>query len=307
MKNIINITEKNFELEELNQLKEKLNKFGLIVRKLENEVNNRFMSNIPMKSGVFSMVLVKKGKTSIIINESEYEIKDNSLMVILPNYILKLKNNSQLCDREMHSGYIIISSIDFLINLQIRTEHIIPFFLKFHNNPVINLTENEVDILYKYFDLLNIEEENNNLYDTTTLISSGIITSFIYRLSNIFDSKIDHKIKENKKKSNIKIFKEFLQLSIKEFRTHRDIKYYANILCITPKYLSTIIKEVSHNKASKWIELLVITEAKMLLRYSDMTIQEIAYNLNFPNPSFFGSYFKKYTGLTPGDYRKGKS
>ena len=299
MENIINVAEKKFGGPEFNTLKDKLNKFGLIVRKIEHGDATLPYSDMPIKSGVFSIVLVKRGDCIISINDSEYEIKDNSLMFILPNYILKHKINKQI----NALGYVIILSIDFLINVQIKTEYIIPIFLKFYNNPIVKLTDKEIDILCKYFDLLSIEE-SENISNTSTLISLGIITSLIYRLSNIFDSKENNIISDNKSKSNIRIFKEFLQLAIKEFRTHREITYYANALCVTPKYLSTIVKEVSKNKASKWIELLVITEAKSLLKYSDMTIQEIAYNLNFANPSFFGAYFKKYAGLTPGEYRK---
>lgn len=299
MENIINVAEKNLGIEEFTLLKEKLNKFGVIVRKIEHGENTSPYGDMPIKSGVFSIILIKKGNSIITINDSEHEVKDNSLILILPNYILKHRINKQIDA----SGYVVILSIDFLINVQIKTEYIIPIFLKFYSNPIISLTDNEIDILCKYFDLLNIEE-NESLGNTSTLISSGIITSLIYRLSDIFDSKHDYKINDNKTKSSIRIFKDFLQLAIKEFRVHREITYYANALCVTPKYLSTIVKEVSKNKASKWIELLVITEAKSLLKYSDMTIQEIAYNLNFPNPSFFGAYFKKYAGLTPGEYRK---
>lgn len=299
MENIINVAEKKLGVDEFNLIKDKLNKFGLIVRKIEDGDNTPLYGDMPIKSGVFSITLVKRGNSIISINDSEYEIKDNSLLLILPNYILKHKINKQI----NASGYVIILSIDFLINVQIKTEYIIPIFLKFYNNPIVKLTDKEIDILCKYFDLLSIEE-NENLGNTSALISSGIITSLIYRLSDIFDSKYDFKINDKRSKSSIRIFKEFLQLAIKEFRVHREITYYANALCVTPKYLSTIVKEVSKNKASKWIELLVITEAKSLLKYSDKTIQEIAYSLNFPNPSFFGAYFKKYAGLTPGEYRK---
>ncbi|MBO5720649.1 MAG: AraC family transcriptional regulator, partial [Bacteroidales bacterium] len=247
---------------------------------------------------VFTIAVIKNGEGNIIINNSEYMIFDNSLAVILPNHILKTDENKY----KQISGYIIILSMDFLLNIQIKTEYIIPIFLKFYNTPVISITDRERDIISKYLDLLCIEkDENSNRF--SSLIYSGITTSLIYVLSEIFDSKIEYKINEYKSKSSVKIFKEFLLLAIKEFKTHREITYYAKELCITPKYLSTIIKEISNNKASKWIEMLVITESKNLLQYSDMTIQEIGYSLNFANPSFFGAYFKKYTGNTPGEYR----
>ena len=169
MENIINVAEKKFGGAEFNTLKDKLNKFGLIVRKIEHGDATLPYSDMPIKSGVFSIVLVKRGNSVISINDSEHEISDNSLIFILPNYILKHKIHKQINT----SGYVIILSIDFLINVQIKTEYIIPIFLKFYNNPIVKLTDKEIDILCKYFDLLSIEE-NENISNTSTLISSGI-------------------------------------------------------------------------------------------------------------------------------------
>ena len=79
--------------------------------------------------------------------------------------------------------------------------------------------------------------------------------------------------------------------------------FYARQLCITPKYLTTLIKRISGLSVSEWIDNYVILEAKTLLKYSTMSIQEIAYYLNFPNQSFFGSYFKRNTGMSPSQYK----
>ena len=87
------------------------------------------------------------------------------------------------------------------------------------------------------------------------------------------------------------------------YKEQRAVGFYARELCITPKYLTTVIKRVSGRSASEWIDSYVILEAKTLLKYSDMSIQEIAYYLNFPNQSFFGSYFKRNAGLSPSRYK----
>lgn len=98
-------------------------------------------------------------------------------------------------------------------------------------------------------------------------------------------------------------FCRFMQVLSQSYKAERRVEFYASKLCITPKYLSALIKEVSGKRPSEWIEELVMLEAKSLLRYSKITIQEIAYQLNFPNSSFFGKYFKRYTGLSPKNYR----
>ena len=67
--------------------------------------------------------------------------------------------------------------------------------------------------------------------------------------------------------------------------------------------MSALIKEVSGRSAAQWIDDYVILEAKSLLKYSDLSIQEIAYRLNFSTQSFFGKYFKQHTGISPGQYK----
>ena len=99
------------------------------------------------------------------------------------------------------------------------------------------------------------------------------------------------------------IFDQFIKL-VSEYHTkYRNVGFYADKLCLTPKYLSKLIKTASGRSAPEWIDAYVILEAKNLLKYSDITIKEIVYRLNFPNQSVFYKFFKARTGMTPSDYR----
>lgn len=86
------------------------------------------------------------------------------------------------------------------------------------------------------------------------------------------------------------------------FRQQRNLAFYADKLCITKRYLSEVIKQASGKTASQWIDRFVIEEAKSLLCMTNLTVTQIGYELNFSNPSFFGKYFKRHTGLTPKEY-----
>ena len=99
-------------------------------------------------------------------------------------------------------------------------------------------------------------------------------------------------------------FKQFMSLLNKHYITDRSVMFYADKMHLSPKYLSAVVKKVSGQTPSNWIDGLVIMEAKNLLKYSEMNIQEIAYMMNFPNQSFFGKYFKQRTGMTPSAYRE---
>ena len=79
---------------------------------------------------------------------------------------------------------------------------------------------------------------------------------------------------------------------------------YAGKLCVTPKYLSLLVKNVSNRTAGEWIDNYVVLEAKALLSSSTLSIQEISDRLNFTNQSFFGKYFKQHVGISPTEYRK---
>ena len=102
------------------------------------------------------------------------------------------------------------------------------------------------------------------------------------------------------------IFERFYESLVESYQSERSVKYYADQLCLTPKHLSGVVKEVSGKTVGEWIDELVVLEAKALLNSSSMNIQEIADRLNFANQSFFGKYFKHYTGMSPKEYRKSR-
>ena len=88
------------------------------------------------------------------------------------------------------------------------------------------------------------------------------------------------------------------------YKKERSVSFYANKLCLTPKHLSGVVKEVSGKTAGEWIDRLVILEARAMLKTTEMSIQQIAEHLNFANQSFFGKYFKHYVGISPKEYRR---
>ena len=101
-----------------------------------------------------------------------------------------------------------------------------------------------------------------------------------------------------------KVFEMFIELVEKYHNKERSVGFYADKLCISPKYLSQIIKNVSGFSAPDIIDKYVILEAQHLLRHTDLSVKEIADQLNFPNQSFFYKYFKSHTGCTPNFYRQ---
>jgi AraC-like DNA-binding protein len=120
------------------------------------------------------------------------------------------------------------------------------------------------------------------------------VGNVIYRVKN-FDESL---------RRSEKVFTNFLKMVEENCRKERRVAWYAQQLNITPKYLSEAVKRVSGRSAVEWVENYVTMELRVLLKNSTKTIKEIANEMNFPNQSFLGKYFKEHVGVTPSEYRK---
>jgi AraC family transcriptional regulator, transcriptional activator of pobA len=96
----------------------------------------------------------------------------------------------------------------------------------------------------------------------------------------------------------------FLDYAQTNYKQKRGMDFYTDKMCLTPKYLSKVIKEKSGKSVNEWIDDYVILGAKALLKSTNMTIQQISDELNFPSQSFFGKYFKRHADVSPKEYRK---
>ena len=108
---------------------------------------------------------------------------------------------------------------------------------------------------------------------------------------------------EVKKQRGDMLFHQFMDEVRRSYTTERQLSFYADKLCITTKYLSRIVKQHSGRQPSEWIRDYVILESKALLRQNELSVQQISDLLNFPNPSFFGKYFKAVVGCSPRQYQ----
>ena len=112
----------------------------------------------------------------------------------------------------------------------------------------------------------------------------------------------DH-IEPSKRDSKLELTTNFLNLLSENFKTERQVIFYASKLYITPRHLSQVVKAVTGKTAGELIDDIVIGEAKILLANHLHNISGVAEALNFSNSSFFGKYFKKNAGISPSVYR----
>ena len=136
--------------------------------------------------------------------------------------------------------------------------------------------------------------------------SKEVIYSLITTVTHYYDQLFHDRTSVPSPSHSNEIFNRFLRLVNLHGSKEHQLAFYADKLCITSRYLGTVVLATSGVGAKEWIDRAVISTAKVLLRHSDKQTSEIADELNFPNVSFFCKYFKRLTGSTPQQYRKGR-
>lgn len=150
--------------------------------------------------------------------------------------------------------------------------------------------------------LLDLEQKEKQ--DAYSLHEQKLLLMAVtYRLCSIFSASFLKEGKEMRRK--IETFEMLVKLIEENFMRERTVAFYADQLCLTPKYLSVIVKSVCGKTVQQLIFKAIIRRSIYLMKNTDKTIQQIASDLSFPNASSFGTFFKKHTGLSPKNYRMG--
>ena len=131
--------------------------------------------------------------------------------------------------------------------------------------------------------------------------ASSLVAALMHHYDRLFHLQADTLAATRSREQTI--FDRFIQLVNQHCREEHKISYYADRLCLTERYLGTVVRQTSGTTAKDWIDRALITQAKVLLRHSNHSVLQISEELNFPNPAFFSKYFKRLTALTPLEYR----
>ena len=173
-------------------------------------------------------------------------------------------------------------------------------YLKRH--PIMHLTDDDVKLLDDYFQLLC-----RRMRDSSPVLYSNIVRSLVSTMMLEILSMMRRQEPENTVTTDVhrqRLANEFMRLVEQSDGRIRKVDDFANQLNITPKYLSTLLKETMNRRPSEMIHFYTLKAIEHRLRYTDMTMQQIAIDLDFANASFFGKYFKDRTGMSPLEFRR---
>ena len=253
----------------------------------------------PVKILVTMTLYCVEGHMKIRSNLMEYTIEKNDLLTLQPGSI----------------GECIYMSPDFRLVLIIFSDNH-NFTDLYTKNPQtalqlgsfiqekakLSLSQEQMDEFISLYRIICGKLDNPEFKLKDTLLS-GYLQILFCMISHAFQKNTQQQEEEEPPKRQNELFHRFIQLVHDHCQQERNIVFYADKLCITPKYLSQLIHRASGKFASDWIRDFVILEAKALLKNEKFSVQQISDMLHFPNPSFFGKYFKAATGMTPRQYR----
>lgn len=242
------------------------------------------------------MAMCKKGKAQYSIDTRQQVVKPGDLLFVSERHVVD--NYEASPDFEC---LCIMLTTEYYHGFVQDVKNVSSLLLFSMNNPVVPLTNKEIQVFTNYFETIREKMADTSHHYRSPLIKALLLAMF-YDMSNVI-----YRVERqgNRKHTRAEaIFAHFIRLLEENFRTQHRVSWYAEQLCITPKYLSEIVKKISLRTPNEWIDSYVILEARVLLKNTTKSIKEITDELNFPNQSFLGKYFKEHVGVSPSEYRK---
>lgn len=262
-----------------------------------NDLTDVPFARFPLQLPALLFVVCRQGGGRLRIDLHEHNVQAGSMLVILPEQVVEMVDRT-----DDLSGSLIAVSRRFVEDVVPSMQQLYPLFLYLRQHPCIPISAEEMDCFSEYHDFLQRKVKQDG-HPFRAEVTKGLLTALFYEVYGIFRRYgIDIEATAPKTRRE-ELFENFFRLASQSYKSERKLSYYADRLCVSAKHLSTVIRDVSGRTASEWIDDFVILEAKVLLRSTEMSVQEISNRLNFANQSFFGKYFKQHTGMSPKGYR----
>lgn len=244
----------------------------------------------PVRSTNHSIIYLTEGEAKITIGSKDYTIYKNELIVVQAGQLFSFKSH------DINKGYLFNFNNDFLIGKFCNIELLQEFnYLNIWGNSFFNFNEEKSFFILQLFKRLYYEYYSNGLKNLN-ILHPYLITL----LCEI------NELNKNEYKSNdasLNIAKEFHKILFKEFKNKHLVTDYSSLLFISPNHLNKCVKKVTGKTPNKWIDETLISEAKVLLHQTELSISDIASELGYYDHSYFSRLFKKYEGISPMQYR----
>lgn len=239
------------------------------------------------------LTICLKGKATIQINYRDFSFRDGYIFTYMPNQLFKVKEMSD--DFLMETLFL---SYDYIMQLPLPKDF--DLLKKIATTPVQKANEVTMHNMLEFHSLItkHHRREDNPYKEYQT---RALIFALLMEFAVLYSDSVSETLPAVSRQELLT--DDFFKLMLENYKQERSVAYYADKLCLTPKYLSMTVKKITGHPISDWINEAVVIEAKRMLKATDLTALQISEELNFPNPSFFGKFFKQYTGMTPLQYK----
>ena len=245
-----------------------------------------------------AILICRKGKATVNINYKEWHLHEGAVITVFPNDVveLKVKSEASLFDVEM-----LKYNASLLREASLQLQQTVYSSLREdrcrQDTPVVtNIIDSMFALLKVYFN----QSECTCISQLVLLQLKAFFVGFHEYLQRNPQNRPDDEVKSYRVRE---LFNRFMMLMERDYKLSRDVNYYADLMHITSKYLTNIVRQVAGHTPKTIIDQYVILQLKMQLQRSSQSIKEIAWEYHFTDVSFFCRYFKKHTGLTPQQMR----
>ncbi len=260
-----------------------------------------YFRELPIENGLirvnmFTIVTCRNGKLQVELNTVVYILRPNEVLICRPNDVI----NNWMPSPDFDGAVLCLSPRWILEH--VSESELWEKFFHLAENPVIRVREETLNMFKLYGALLTtkIKMERTPFY--REIIALTVKAGLYELLSNVENGSASY-VRGLTNQREV-LFKRFIDLLSSIRIKPRKLSWYAEKLCVTPKYLSTVCKQVSGKTAIDWINEYILVDIRFWLKNTDKTISEIAYLLKFPNISFFGKYCRTHFGVSPTEYRE---
>lgn len=266
----------------------------------DNEEKPDICENDGIRLDAFSIILARQGEIDITIDNFTYHLSDNLLLDIMDMHVIKGIRLSP-----DFRGYHLVIERNLFAEVLLPGMRRLPasFIASRRNRPVLQLSKEDAVLLENSIRRIVWNMDRTSHTWQRDLILNEL-RGFFLEMNNILYQALHEHVNANPPGKDTLLFL-FIQLLNKHCKAEHTVAFYARELCITPEYLSRILKEFSGKTVNKWIAEALIREAEISLRNPNLTIQQVSDSLNFSDQSSFGKFFKKHKRVSPLSYREG--
>lgn len=248
----------------------------------------------------FVIGYILDGHSVMEINNISYNLDPGCIFILTPTHTCRLQKHNP----DFKVRLLLLNSNEYILSVHlsyiVKSEH----WMKTYFNPVIKLTEREADTINRCTDRI-VEQINRKECLNRVEFMKLAVTWHHMELDNILQERADEKNDNNKPLTRQQhLARKLYNLVVNNFRKEHQVRFYSEQMCLTPQYLNQITTHTFGKTLSAIITDQIFTTARSMILSSDMSLQEIANELNFPDQASFSKFIKKASGVSPNAMRK---